>query len=147
MLFLTTLLPLPDPQGVNDQRVQHQEDAAGQEVNDSHMCPYEDSVHSCRRVAVPPHVRPPEEGHTRCQGQHQHHCDDLPSPLRVADLPVEEGVTQCYISVHGEGNSGPDGGVVGGEFSSADRAKQECRDFTVEHSCLQQEADKDDEEL
>lgn len=66
-LLPAALLPLSRPQRVDDQRVQHQEDAAGQEVDDGHMSPREDGVQRCGRVAAPPHVRPPEERQARRQ--------------------------------------------------------------------------------
>lgn len=120
-LFPAALLSLPDPQRVDDQRVEDQKDAAGQEVDDDDVGPDKDGVQCCWRVAVPPHVRPPEEGQARRQRQHQDRRDDPPGPGRVADLPVEEGVAKRHVAVHGEGDGGPDGGVVGGKLGGADR--------------------------
>lgn len=55
-LVAAARLPLAEPQRMDDQRVQDQEDAAGQEVDDGHVGPDEDGVQRAGRVAVPPHV-------------------------------------------------------------------------------------------
>lgn len=111
------------------------------------MCPYEDGVQRCGRMAVPPHVWPPEERHARCDRCCQDHPDNLPGSCRVADLPVEEGVAQRHVAVHSERYGGPYGSVVGCKLGDADRVQQESGDIPVKNCRLQQEADEDDEEL